>query len=407
MMSLEEKRTIFIQQAKEKFKDRFDYSKVDLFINKETDKICIICPIHGEFFVTPKSFLKSKNGCPKCAKNRHIISNVNLLSEKDGNNILELHSIESPIICDKEHYIGTVYCFINTINNKLYIGETVRSNYTERFNEHRQKAELLNYPGCTYFYKAIRKYGWNNFSKIILFQTEVMEATPENKSLLNDLANEKEIYYINKYKTTNHKFGYNITSGGDGVVGYKFSEESRIKMSEARKGEKHWNFGNLNNSTSKTILQFDKNFKFVKEWPSMHEIERDLGICSNNISSCCNNVITSYKGYIWVKKEDYYEGYLQKYKKRANCKSNDKIVLQYDFLGNFIKSYISCAEAGRALGRKSVSTAASGRDPQLYGYIWIYKEDFSEELLNQKLNAVKKCKYYDKIIKSLVNDNKS
>ena len=42
-------------------------------------------------------------------------------------------------------------------------------------------------------------------------------------------------------------------------------------------------------------------------------------------------------------------------------------------MGNYISSYISCSEAGRALGRKTVATAAHGRDPQAYGYIWIYK----------------------------------
>lgn len=101
------------------------------------------------------------------------------------------------------------------------------------------------------------------------------------------------------------------------------------------------------------------------------------------------------------KKENYYEGYLDEYKSRAKCKSNDKSVLQYNFLGEFIAEYISCSEAGKALNRKTVSTAASGRDPQLYGYIWIYKNEFTEQLLLEKLERVKSCKMYNKILKSI------
>ena len=38
---------------------------------------------------------------------------------------------------------------------------------------------------------------------------------------------EKEKYYISKYKTNNSEFGYNLTEGGDGIVGFKFSEEAK------------------------------------------------------------------------------------------------------------------------------------------------------------------------------------
>lgn len=387
----------FLNKAKVKF-PQFDYSEVENFTNLEKDKICIICKDHGRFYTSPKSFLKSKYGCPKCAnklKGKNYETSRNDTSECIN---LNIEYIKDPIITDKDHLIGTVYCFINSINNKLYIGETVKSNFRERFSEHRNKAEN----GVdNYFYRALRKYGWDVFNKIILFQTEILSNNEENKKILNNIVNEREVYYINKYKTNNSKFGYNLTSGGDGVVGYKFSEESKKRMSENKTGEKHWNYGNFNNKTSDVVLQFDLDFNFIKEWISMSEIERELGYYTNNISRCCSNKLDTYKGFIWVKKEDYYEGYLQKYKSRAKCKSNDKEVLQYDFLGNYINSYISCEEAGRALNRKTVCTAANGRDPQIYGYIWIYKKDFSEELLQEKLEAVKSCKSYNKIIKSI------
>ena len=38
----------FIKKAREVHGDKYDYSKVE-YINKRT-KVCIICPIHGEFY---------------------------------------------------------------------------------------------------------------------------------------------------------------------------------------------------------------------------------------------------------------------------------------------------------------------------------------------------------------------
>lgn len=55
---------IFIKRAKEKYGDKFDYSKVN-YINFNT-KVEIICPRHGSFWTTPNNFLRCKNGCPKC-----------------------------------------------------------------------------------------------------------------------------------------------------------------------------------------------------------------------------------------------------------------------------------------------------------------------------------------------------
>ena len=54
----------FIKKSKEIHGDRYDYSKVE-YINSST-KVCIVCPVHGEFWQTPKQHLKGC-GCRKCA----------------------------------------------------------------------------------------------------------------------------------------------------------------------------------------------------------------------------------------------------------------------------------------------------------------------------------------------------
>ena len=54
---------IFIQKAKYVHNNKYNYSKVE-YVNNNT-KVCIICPEHGEFWQTPNSHLKGC-GCPKC-----------------------------------------------------------------------------------------------------------------------------------------------------------------------------------------------------------------------------------------------------------------------------------------------------------------------------------------------------
>lgn len=88
-------------------------------------------------------------------------------------------------------------------------------------------------------------------------------------------------------------------------------------MSKSHQGEKHWNYGKRNEGKSRAILQFDLDGNYIAEFPSMAEITRQLGYKANNVCRCCDNLIGSYMGYIWVRKDDYYEGYIQKYKSRV------------------------------------------------------------------------------------------
>ena len=55
----------FIEKCKHFHGDKYDFSKVQ-YINART-KVCIICPEHGEFWVTPSLFIKGTN-CPVCGR---------------------------------------------------------------------------------------------------------------------------------------------------------------------------------------------------------------------------------------------------------------------------------------------------------------------------------------------------
>jgi len=54
----------FVNEARKIHGDRYDYSKAE-YVNTRT-KICIICPIHGEFWQKPLLHINQKCGCPEC-----------------------------------------------------------------------------------------------------------------------------------------------------------------------------------------------------------------------------------------------------------------------------------------------------------------------------------------------------
>jgi len=56
----------FIENAILVHGDKYDYSKVEYTHSKLP--VCIICPIHGEFWQMPNKHTNEKHGCPECSK---------------------------------------------------------------------------------------------------------------------------------------------------------------------------------------------------------------------------------------------------------------------------------------------------------------------------------------------------
>lgn len=70
-----------------------------------------------------------------------------------------------------------------------------------------------------YFWRAIQKYGWDNFKHEILFE-----------NLSSDQACLKEQALIKLFNTTDYKFGFNLTTGGEH---YEVTDDVKQKISEA------------------------------------------------------------------------------------------------------------------------------------------------------------------------------
>lgn len=50
------------------------------------------------------------------------------------------------------------------------------------------------------------------------------------------------------------------------------------------------------------VLQFTKDRALIKEWPSMIEVERHLGIARSSICQCCKGKSKSAGGFLWTYK---------------------------------------------------------------------------------------------------------
>jgi uncharacterized protein YbbK (DUF523 family) len=76
----------FIESAQAVHGDKYDYSKVN-FVNTKT-KVCIICPEHGEFWMTPQNHLEGL-GCPACRENQ-----INLDNQKEHTEFIRKTELE-------------------------------------------------------------------------------------------------------------------------------------------------------------------------------------------------------------------------------------------------------------------------------------------------------------------------
>ena len=81
----------FIERARKVHGDKYDYSKVEY--KGYNTKICITCPIHGEFWQTPSNHLSGK-GCAICSMS-HL--------EKDIMQFFQNEKIEYIYNCNKEN----------------------------------------------------------------------------------------------------------------------------------------------------------------------------------------------------------------------------------------------------------------------------------------------------------------
>lgn len=200
---------------------------------------------------------------------------------------------------------GIIYKWTNLINNKVYVGKTI--NEKRRYREHlHYKKREENLP----IHKALKKYGYDNFKYEVVFETR-----SNNKDNINTILNALEKHYIRKFNSNNKKYGYNLTKGGEGTLGYKLTDEERKIRSERMKGENNPMFGGnfseehlrklrlaRGNKTihHKNVIQLSLDGEPIKEFPSAKKAAEFFGSVNNrsNITKACKQGRRAF-GYRW------------------------------------------------------------------------------------------------------------
>lgn len=115
-----------------------------------------------------------------------------------------------------------IYSITNIINGKMYIGQTTKT-LEQRIKNH--KNSMVSGKD-THLYRAMRKYGWENFVfKVIVYANS------------QETLDELEAYYIKKYDTI--KSGYNMAPGGSINIMYSKvvadKHDKKMRTPEVRK----------------------------------------------------------------------------------------------------------------------------------------------------------------------------
>lgn len=285
-----------------------------------------------------------------------------------------------------------IYAHINKTNGKVYIGQTKQKLY-------KRSRGGKGYQDSPYFWKAIEKYGWDNFEHIVLI---------DGISLTS--ANQIEEKLIGVFDFTNRSLGYNLHYGGNNskqnpeaiekrrraMIGRHHSPEARRKISEGHKNpsietrrkisealrkrkatEKQKILARErflgNRYRAKPINQYDLDGNFIKQWGCAKDVENEIGINHSNIGKCCNFNAKTAGGFQWR----YSIGEYEKCGKISpmGVHSNQYPVEQYNKQGCYIKTWSSLAEIKHEL--KTVNTTniikcCNNEIKSAYGYIWKY-----------------------------------
>lgn len=277
-----------------------------------------------------------------------------------------------------------IYKITNTINNKVYIGQStdIRRRWTSHINVLNESNKNNNEKQYA-LHTAMQKYGSDNF----LF--EVIEECP-----VQDL-NDRECYWIKYYNS--YLNGYNENKGGSVIRGrpkyveqvilllqttkYSFKEISEIT------GASIQSIGNINcgrcfkNDTlnypirAKThkVIQYSKEGIELKIFNSLIEAEKETGVQASNIKHACHHYENGQilaGGFQWRFIED-------RGKLISRKSNNKKRVGKFDQNGVLLQIFESAAEAARAENviRDHISRVCRGERKSLHGFLWKYIDE--------------------------------
>lgn len=159
-------------------------------------------------------------------------------------------------------------------NGKRYVGKTNRPLHKRRGGS----IAWSGYKTCRLLWDAIQEFGTDGIETTILFEGE----------LSDEDASEMERFYIAKYKTNANRYkdpsyGYNLTDGGLGLVGWHPTPERLEEMMEqlVKAKEVRLSMG-VSEETRRKLSESHKGLRLGYKMPE--ETKRKIGL-SNSLAN--------------------------------------------------------------------------------------------------------------------------
>ncbi len=292
-----------------------------------------------------------------------------MMSELGYHQIWDIGKLRFELFFDENNvpqsHFGIVYKITNLVNGKIYIGQTTRT-----LGQRRSEYYKPNPKANDYVKNSIQKYGKENFS----FETIDYA---QNIDELND----KEIYWIRFYSSTNKEKGYNQHDGGRNSL---LSEETREKISIGNKGKsKKWVF--------RTIFPGTPEAKAAFARPITDEQKEYL-----------SDISRGENGYWFGKERDKETG--DKIRKTKLEQGKAFQVCRFDMEKHEVLDIWDSVEYGAKMTGVSPSTIKRHCTFQIKIYetaiTWRYYKELSEQLAAgiQQENLFEKTKSYKRVI---------
>ena len=202
-----------------------------------------------------------------------------------------------------------IYSIKNNVNNKRYIGKA-ELDCRRRISQHKwnlRKGKHIN----RHLQSAWDTYGEENFTFEILEECTL------------DTINSKEIYWIEKYKTLNRKYGYNKTAGGTG--GDTTAGKTSIELLAYKEKLRASSIGKNNILTEKQVVSIKRD---MLEGKTDKELSVEYKVTLSTI-----NKIRMGINWSWVLEE--INEYIKNYKKNKKEEAYNEITLVYIQTGSY------------------------------------------------------------------------
>lgn len=210
-----------------------------------------------------------------------------------------------------------VYCWVNTVNGKFYIGSGI--NLYKRLSDYFQSGYYLARPNV-YILRAISKYGINNFSLTILEYTSSEDLISCEQKWIDLLKPEYNLCPIAGNSKGYKHSEENVEKIRNAAIGRKHTEEVKQTMCESRKGVNNPFYGKKHTKKSLTLLKSAAANRIKPPVPGIEveitDLETNLTITYESIRKAANAINSDIKSIVRREKSQLEKGINTPYRNR-------------------------------------------------------------------------------------------